>query len=147
MITPMASARALDLTRDTLSRRTWTRLLAQAAHQCSTTWESLGLRDPAVDLLSLGNAADHAGRAAHDFLEGLARGWPRCAGPVRRGVDAGGLEQVRVLRADAVDAHQVGVVDPLEDDARGSMPVAPSEAAAPGCRGGLLEQVVGRRDA
>ena len=31
-------------------------------------------------------------------------------------VDAGGLEQVGVLRADAVDPHQVDVVDPLEDE-------------------------------
>ena len=78
-------------------------------------WQGLRLGDPAGDLGLARHAPDDVGRAATTSWN-VSRGWRRCAAPARRGVHAGRLEEVRVLGADALDAHQVDVVHPLEDE-------------------------------
>ena len=61
-----------------------------------------------------------------------------------RRVDPGGLEQVRVLPADAVDADQVGMVHPLQDQPFADAGLL-GQRLPPGGAAAVLEQVVDRR--
>ena len=53
--------------------------------------------------------------APHRLLEGRGEVRRVALRELGRRIDSGGLEQVGVFRADALDAHQVDAVDPLED--------------------------------
>src|ERR1035437_1781160 len=104
--------------------------------------QRLGLLDPGRDHLRGRRATNEvAGRVR--FGEGLGEVDGVALSQLRHGVDAGDLEQVGVLRADAVDAIQVDAVDPLEDesvaDARRLL-----ELLATLFGGAPLEQIVGR---
>jgi len=75
-----------------------------------------------------------------------SRGWPRCAGPARRTNRRRRPRADRRIRADAVDPHQVGVVDPLEDQPLRD-PGGLGQAIAPAGRPAAFEEGVGRGDA
>ena len=89
-----------------------------------------------VTVVSDGTRRIQFGRAA-SISWNVVREVGRVAmGELGRRVDAGGLEQVRVLRSDPVDPHQVGMVDPFQDQlpgdpGRGLDPGAPARRRAP----------------
>ena len=123
------------------------RTTSQIRRQCSTTFDrSFDCAIQSASSLSLGIRRTMPGRAATTSWTVVARlaafRWASSAGESTPAASS----RSRVLGSDALDAHQVDVVDPLEDEL----------AADPGRRGDPLavvrlragrEQVVGRRDA
>ena len=111
-MTPMASASAFVLVRNA-------RKPSHAGPRSVSArrpWAGrLRLGDPAGDLGLARHPADHVRAGRVDLLERDREVRGVALGELGRRVDAGGLEQVGVLRADALDPHQVDVVDPLED--------------------------------
>ena len=106
--------------------------------------QRLGLGHPALDFT-------HGGLRADDLVLVVVlchrRGQVRrvALGQLGGRVDAGGLEQVGVLGAYALEAHEITVVDPLEDQRRVD-PGRLGELVAPIGRGADGEQLVGRLD-
>ena len=85
------------------------------------------------------------GRAATTSWTVIAR-FAGCAEPFGGRIDAGGLEQVAVLPANAGNAREVDVVYPLQDELAAYLGRLRDLVAAAGLRPGP-EQVVGRLDA
>src|SRR4249919_3971615 len=110
MITPTARASAFDLVRN--SRKP---PMSARRSVLDDLGEGLRLGDPAGDLGLARHAPDDVGPGGHDFLECRREVGRVALGQLGRGVHARRLEEVRVFGADAVDAHQVRVVHPLED--------------------------------
>ena len=107
--------------------------------------ERLRLLDPAGHG-RLRRDPPHRARPRRDeLLERLRQVGRVAVRELRGGVHAGGLEQVRVLGADAVEPHEVDVVDPLEDqlarDPGGRLDPRPAARGRP-----ALEQRLGGRD-
>src|SRR3954463_9681974 len=110
MMTPMARASALDWVRKARNP------FIYAPSVLDDLGEVLGLCDPVGDLALGRDPPDHAGPGRHDLLErlGQIRGVP--LGELGWRVHARSLQQIGVLRANALDPHQVDVVHPLEDE-------------------------------
>ncbi len=108
--------------------------------------EALRLLDPAGDRRLGRDPADPVRSRRIDLLERRRQVGRVPMGQLGRRVDAGGLEEVRVLGPDPVDPHQVGVVDPLQDqparDPRGGL-----DAGAPLRRRAPLQERLGGVDA
>jgi hypothetical protein len=78
--------------------------------------EVLRLADPIAELALARDAPDDARARGDDFLDRRREVGRVAMRQLRRGIDTGGLEQVGVLGPDALDPHQVDVVDPFEDE-------------------------------
>ena len=78
--------------------------------------ELAGLVDPGRDLGLARESADDPWSGGDDLLDGDREVGRIPLGELGGRVDAGGLEQIAVLRPDARDPHEIDEVDPLEDE-------------------------------
>src|SRR6476619_2839645 len=107
MMTPIASAKAFDLVRNALKPP-----IPVVLSVLDDLGHALRLGDPAGDLVLRRHPADHVRACRIHFLEGRGEVRRVALGKLGGRIDPGGLEQVGILRADALDAHQVDAVDP-----------------------------------
>ena len=111
-MTPMARASALRLGQERPGTRP-----SSGLRQCSTTFgRSFDSAIQPATSVSDGIRRTMSGRAATTSWNVIARFAALRLRQLGRRVDPGRLEQIGVLGADALDAHQVDVVDPFEDE-------------------------------